>query len=468
MVFSSIPFLFYFFPVVMLLYYAVPFKAKNLLLLVASLIFYAWGEPIYIVLMIFSSIVDYTNGRLIEKFEGKRDLQKAVMIASVCINVGLLGFFKYADFLVGNINAIFGTSIKATGLPLPIGISFYTFQTMSYSIDVYRGDVKAERNFLNFMCYVSMFPQLIAGPIVRYQTVAEELSEREINFDKFADGFKVFTIGLGKKVLIANNIGMLWAELSVSPTMSASLAWLGIVAFAFQIFFDFSGYSSMAIGLGRMFGFSYPENFNYPYTAKSITDFWRRWHMSLSTWFKDYVYIPLGGSRCSKIINIRNLLIVWMVTGFWHGANWNFILWGLYFGLILMCEKSFMLKALEKTPAIVKHAYALFLILIGWAIFAFDDMGMLCAFFGSLFGANGGSAPEFWFYLSNYASVLAVAVVFSIPTVKVVKKKAEENGSVVLLTALEIFEGIALLAIFFVSTMYLVDASFNPFLYFRF
>ncbi len=468
MVFSSIPFLFYFFPIVMILYYAVPFRAKNLLLLVASLIFYAWGEPIYIVLMIFSSIVDYTNGRLIEKFEGSRNKQKAVMIASICINVGLLGFFKYADFLVGNVNALLGTSIKTAGLPLPIGISFYTFQTMSYSVDVYRGDVKAERSFLNFMCYVSMFPQLIAGPIVRYQTVAEELKERTINFDSFCEGFKIFTIGLGKKVLIANNIGMLWAELSSSAVMPASLAWLGIVAFAFQIFFDFSGYSSMAIGLGRMFGFSYPENFNYPYIAKNITDFWRRWHMSLSGWFKDYVYIPLGGSRCSKILNIRNLLIVWMVTGFWHGANWNFIIWGLYFGLILICEKSFMLKALEKMPSIVKHAYALFLILIGWAIFAFDDMGMLVSFFGSLFGANGGSAPEFWFYLKNYAMVIVMAVIFSMPTVKILKSKAQENGSVVLLTSLEIIEGIALLAIFFVSTMYLVDASFNPFLYFRF
>ena len=468
MVFSSIPFLFFFFPIVMLLYYVVPFKGKNLLLLIASLIFYAWGEPVYIVLMIFSSIVDYCNGRMIEKFENNAKMKKFFMILSVCINLSLLGFFKYGDFFVENVNALLGTSIDPLNLPLPIGISFYTFQTMSYSIDVYRKDVKAERNFLNFMCYVSMFPQLIAGPIVRYQTVAEELSKREINLDGFIAGLKIFTIGLGKKVLIANSIGMLWAELSTTAVMSASLAWLGIVAFAFQIFFDFSGYSSMAIGLGRMFGFSYPENFNYPYTARSITDFWRRWHMSLSTWFKDYVYIPMGGSRCSKSKNIRNLLVVWMITGFWHGSSWNFILWGLYFGIILIIEKTFMLKLLEKAPRIVSHIYAIFLILIGWAIFAFEDITMLGQFFGSLFGANGFFSTEFMFYLKNYAVVFLVAGLFSLPIAKSFKNKIIKSENKKLILVSQLAEMILLLLVFFLSTMYLVDASFNPFLYFRF
>ena len=332
MVFSSIPFIFFFLPVFLILYYLVPYKVKNILLLIFSLIFYAWGEPIYILLMIFSSVVDYTNGRMIEKYAQNNQKRKNLfLIISIIVNLSLLGFFKYADFLIGSINSLLNINIPLLELGLPIGISFFTFQTMSYSIDVYRGDVKAEHNFLDFMAYVSMFPQLIAGPIVRYEEVSKELKNRSITAQGFADGMIRFLQGLFKKVLIANNIGYLFVIASSMPNneMSVVMSWLGILAYTFQIYFDFSGYSDMAIGMGKMLGFTYPENFNHPYISKSITEFWRRWHISLSSFFKDYVYIPLGGSRVKKIINVRNILIVWMLTGLWHGANWNFVLWGV-------------------------------------------------------------------------------------------------------------------------------------------
>lgn len=464
MVFSSIPFLFFFFPIFLLLYYISPFKIKNLILLIFSLIFYAWGEPVYIVLMIFSSVVDYTNGRLIEKYRDNKVLKRTFMVASVVINLALLGFFKYSDFLIENINNLFNLSIPLLELGLPIGISFYTFQTMSYSIDVYRGDVKAEHNFLNFMTYVSMFPQLIAGPIVRYQTVSEELSKREINFSKFCDGFVRFLQGLFKKVLIANNVGYVWSMISGDASdISLLTAWLGIFMFAFQIYFDFSGYSDMAIGMGKMLGFTYPENFNYPYISKSITEFWRRWHISLSSWFKDYVYIPLGGSRCKKIINIRNILIVWMLTGIWHGAAWNFLFWGLYFGILLILEKFVLKRFLEKLPGFFKHIYAIFFILVGWLIFAFDDISLLKEYAVKLFANPFIIDTEFMQYFTNYFVIIVISIIFSMPIYPYFKEKFKFKN-----IAIQILIFVIYIILFMVVTAMLVSDTYNPFLYFRF
>lgn len=464
MVFSSIPFLFFFFPIFLLLYYISPFKIKNLILLIFSLIFYAWGEPVYIVLMIFSSVVDYTNGRLIEKYRDNKVLKRTFMICSVVINLALLGFFKYSDFLIENINNLFNLSIPLLELGLPIGISFYTFQTMSYSIDVYRGDVKAEHNFLNFMTYVSMFPQLIAGPIVRYQTVSEELSKREITFSKFTSGFVRFLQGLFKKVLIANNVGYVWSVISGDASeISLLTAWLALFMFAFQIYFDFSGYSDMAIGMGKMLGFTYLENFNYPYISKSITEFWRRWHISLSTWFKDYVYIPLGGSRCKRIINIRNILIVWMLTGIWHGAAWNFLLWGLYFGILLILEKFVLKRFLEKLPSFLKHVYAIFFILVGWLIFAFDDMSLLKEYALKLFANPFIIDAQFMQYFTNYFVIIVVAIIFSMPIYPYVKEKFKFNNVIIQILIFAIY-----IILFMVVTAMLVSDTYNPFLYFRF
>lgn len=376
MVFSSLTFLLMFLPAVLIVYFAVPRRGKNAVLFIFSLLFYAWGEPIYVCLMIFSTVLDYSCGRLVEKYRGTSK-QKIGLIISICVNLGLLFFFKYTDFFIGTVNGVFGTSIPQLNLPLPIGISFYTFQTMSYTIDVYRGDAKMQKNIISFGAYVSLFPQLIAGPIVRYQDIADQLDERTHSFDKFGDGAKRFVTGLGKKVLLANNIGLLWS--TISATEAASLttvgAWLGIIAFAFQIYFDFSGYSDMAIGLGKMFGFSFLENFNYPYISKSVTEFWRRWHMSLGTWFRDYVYIPLGGNRKGLPLQIRNIAVVWLLTGFWHGASWNFVLWGVFYGILLVCEKLFLLKWLKKVPSFVGHIYTMLTVLLGWVLFAFDDFG---------------------------------------------------------------------------------------------
>jgi len=470
MIFSSIPFLFFFFPLFLILYYLVPFKIKNIILLIFSLIFYAWGEPVYIVLMIFSSIVDYINGRMIEKYYDNKVKKRFFMIGSVIINVLLLGFFKYSDFLIENINNIFNLSIPLLELGLPIGISFFTFQTMSYSIDVYRGEVKAEHNFLNFMTYVSMFPQLIAGPIVRYQTVSDELYKREITFEKFSSGFVRFLQGLFKKVLIANNVGYVWSLISGDVSdISLMTAWLGIIMFAFQIYFDFSGYSDMAIGIGKMLGFTYPENFNYPYISKSITEFWRRWHISLSSWFKDYVYIPLGGSRCSKILNIRNILIVWMLTGIWHGAAWNFVLWGLYFGVILLIEKFVLKKVLEKLPNALKHIYALFLILVGWLIFAFDDVNLLGQYAIKLFANGTFIDAQFMQYFTDYFVIIIVAIIFSMPIYPYLKEKFTQNSPSPMCKSLgQILIYLVYIALFIVVISMLVSDTYNPFLYFRF
>ena len=463
MIFSSIPFLFFFFPLFILLYFTLPFKYKNHILLLFSLIFYAWGEPIYILLMIFSSIVDFINGKNIEKHKDDNKKKKIYLIISIIINISLLGFFKYADFFIKVINNILNLDIPLLNLGLPIGISFFTFQTMSYSIDVYRGDVKAEKDFLTFMTYVCMFPQLIAGPIVRYETVSSELHKRDINFKKFADGFTRFLRGLFKKVLIANNIGLLFTLITSSEVNDISIMTgvLAIVSYAFQIYFDFSGYSDMAIGMGNMCGFTFLENFNYPYISKSITEFWRRWHISLSSWFKDYVYIPLGGSRVNILKNIRNILIVWILTGFWHGASWNFIFWGLYYGILLLLEKFVLKKYIDKLPDFVKHIYTIVLVFIGWMIFAFDDSKYLFEFIKAL-TSNKFVDSAFLYYFKNYFLILVIATLFSLPVYPKVKEKMNNTLFTSLLS-------ISIYVILFIITLsYLVSDTYNPFLYFRF
>ena len=463
MIFSSIPFLFFFFPLFILLYFTLPFKYKNHILLLFSLIFYAWGEPIYILLMIFSSIVDFINGKNIEKHKDDNKKKKIYLIISIIINISLLGFFKYADFFIKVINNILNLDIPLLNLGLPIGISFFTFQTMSYSIDVYRGDVKAEKDFLTFMTYVCMFPQLIAGPIVRYETVSNELHKRDINFKKFADGFTRFLRGLFKKVLIANNIGLLFTLITSSEVNELSIMTgiLAIASYAFQIYFDFSGYSDMAIGMGNMCGFTFLENFNYPYISKSITEFWRRWHISLSSWFKDYVYIPLGGSRVNILKNIRNILVVWILTGFWHGASWNFIFWGLYYGILLLLEKFVLKKYIDKLPDFVKHIYTIILVFIGWMIFAFDDSKYLFGFIKAL-TSNKFVDSAFLYYFKNYFLILVIATVFSLPVYPKVKEKMNNTIFTSLLF-------ISIYVILFIITLsYLVSDTYNPFLYFRF
>ena len=413
--------------------------------------------------MIFSSIVEFSNGKNIEKHKNNNKKKKIYLIISIIINISLLGFFKYADFFIKVINNILNLDISLLNLGLPIGISFFTFQTMSYSIDVYRGDVKAEKDFLTFMTYVCMFPQLIAGPIVRYETVSSELHKRDINFKKFADGFTRFLRGLFKKVLIANNIGLLFTLITSSEVNDISIMTgvLAIVSYAFQIYFDFSGYSDMAIGMGNMCGFTFLENFNYPYISKSITEFWRRWHISLSSWFKDYVYIPLGGSRVNILKNIRNILIVWLLTGFWHGASWNFIFWGLYYGILLLLEKFVLKKYIDKLPDFVKHIYTIVLVFIGWMIFAFDDSKYLFEFIKAL-TSNKFVDSAFLYYFKNYFLILVIATLFSLPVYPKVKEKVNNSIFTSLLS-------ISIYVILFIITLsYLVSDTYNPFLYFRF
>lgn len=461
MLFSSLLFLFVFLPIVLALYYISPWRIKNLILFISSLVFYAWGEPVYIVIMLLSTFTDYGFGLLLSRLELRTVQRKWIVVCSIVINLGLLSYFKYADFLILNVNELFGTNIPITDLPLPIGISFYTFQSMSYIIDVYRGTSKAQRNWIDFGTFVALFPQLVAGPIVQYNTVAEQLRERSVNIEKFAEGVRRFTIGLAKKVLLANNIGLLWDTISSSnlDTVPVLTAWLGIIAFAFQIYFDFSGYSDMAIGLGLMFGFQFNENFNKPYTAQSITDFWRRWHISLSSWFRDYVYIPLGGNRRGLGIQLRNILVVWLLTGIWHGASWNFLLWGLYFGIILIIEKWWGLRLLLRFPRFVRHIYALILILIGWVLFAFDQLSMGITYLQAMMGFNYQPLLDdttLYFAYTN-AMLIIVLILASMPWKQPMKHESRHLYSLV-------WCGI----LFFLSVAYLVDATFNPFLYFRF
>lgn len=475
MVFSSLTFIFFFLPFSLIVYYISPRKIKNLVLLAVSLFFYAWGEPVYIFLMIFSASVDYILGLVIYKHKKKEQKGKAriALISSLIISIGVLSFFKYADFLVENVNALFNAGIEPLNLPLPIGISFYTFQTMSYIIDVYRGHVKPQTNPITYALYVALFPQLIAGPIVRYQAIAKALEDRSVNIQQFAEGVRIFIVGLGKKVLIANTIGHLWFQIQGQSVneLSVLTAWLGIIAFAFQVYFDFSGYSDMAIGLGKMFGFDFPKNFNYPYISKSVTEFWRRWHISLGSWFRDYLYIPLGGSRRGNWILYRNLFIVWAVTGLWHGASWNFVLWGLYFGLMIAIEKAGLSKVLGKLPSFFQHAYLLFIILVGWVLFVFEDLTVAIQYLQAMFGisANLIIDTQFLYYLYTHLSLFVIAGFASTPILNHLTSKVMKSWPD---TARKMSKTIVLLVgyicILFLSTAYLVDESFNPFLYFRF
>lgn len=472
MVFSSIPFLFYFLPIVLAFYYISPRFLKNGVLFFSSLFFYAWGEPVYVLLMLFSTVVDFTHGILIENFlkTDKKKKAKLVLCSSILINLSLLCFFKYSDFFIQNINALTGTNIALQNLPLPIGISFYTFQTMSYSIDVYRKEAQAQRNIISFGAYVALFPQLIAGPIVRFQTIAHALDARLETVDDFAQGALRFVQGLGKKVLLANNIGFLWENIIAMnvATLPTLTAWLGLLAFAFQIYFDFSGYSDMAIGLGRMFGFHFPENFNYPYISRSITEFWRRWHISLGTWFREYVYIPLGGNRKGTKRTFLHIMIVWFLTGFWHGAAWNFILWGVYFGLLLFIEKRFLGNWLKKLPPLLNHGYALFFILMGWCLFAFDDMGQLSAYFSALFAFHNGPLwdTESLYLLSSYFLIFLILAIGATPLpkkwVQQFSQGREES------TFFGILSTFFLISVFLLSVASIINSSYNPFLYFRF
>ncbi len=471
MLFSSITFLFAFLALVLILYFIVPRKLKNPVLLLFSLVFYAWGEPVYILLMIASIAAAYITGIFADKQRKNagRHTPTIALICAVVWNIGLLLFFKYSDFFITNTNSLFGFNIRLLGLTLPIGISFYSFQTLSYVIDVYRGEVRAQKNIITLATYVSLFPQLIAGPIVRYQTIEDQLIERHETLDKFAEGVKRFTIGLGKKVLLANTIGSLFDQISNTPQnqMSVAASWMGILAFTFQIYFDFSGYSDMAIGLGKMFGFDFLENFNYPYISKSITEFWRRWHISLSSWFRDYVYIPLGGNRKGKLRQCINIMIVWTLTGFWHGANWNFLIWGMYFGIILLMEKLFLLKGLNRLPSVFQHIYALLLIVIGWGIFAFDDTSNLIANFKNMFFINSipGINDQTIMWLSEYAVSFVIMIIASTP---LIKKLGGRLKATVPKTYGYVLEPVAVAGILIISTAYLAGNSFNPFLYFRF
>ncbi|MBO4432567.1 MAG: MBOAT family protein [Clostridia bacterium] len=456
MVFSSFVFLLLFLPFTLILYYAVPCRAKNGILFFLSLVFYAWGEPIYILIMLFSTVFDYFNGLMLERLDKKKKEKgrTAVLILSVVVNIGLLCFFKYMDFAIETVSKLGGLNLRPVGLALPIGISFYTFQTLSYTIDVYRKKVKAQHNILNFGMYICMFPQLIAGPIVRYADIENQIDirNRGVSADTALGGAGRFIRGLGKKVIIANTAGALWAEISAQNNATALTAWLGTFAFALQIFFDFSGYSDMAIGLAKMFGFKLNENFNYPYMSKSITEFWRRWHISLSTWFKEYVYIPLGGNRKGVPRQIVNLFIVWFLTGLWHGAGWNFVLWGLYFFVLLTIEKLFFLKWLSKLPAVIRHIYTMLAVLVSWAIFAGGDMG-------ALFAKNGLYSSDFFYYIKSYAVIILLGIIFSTDYPKKLFEKYITSKAVkYVITAL-----IAAL-----SVLMLIGDSYNPFLYFRF
>lgn len=484
MVFSSFVFLLAFLLLVLLIYYVCPGKVRNLVLLVASLLFYAWGEPVYVLIMLFSTVFDYTNGRLIEYFQNKNRPGKAkvVLVIDLVGNLGILGFFKYADFVIGNINSITGAGLTLLHIALPIGISFYTFQTMSYTIDVYRKVVPAQHNIVAFATYVTLFPQLIAGPIVQYKTVAAELSDRKVTLTDFSEGAFRFTIGLAKKVLLANQIGSLWDTISQLHQMSAATAWLGAIAYSFQIYFDFSGYSDMAIGLGKMFGFHFLENFNFPYMSKTITEFWRRWHISLSSWFREYVYIPLGGNRKGMGRQLFNIMVVWILTGLWHGANWNFVLWGIYYGILLMIEKLFLLKWLKKAPAWIGHIYSMFLVVIGWTIFAQTDMSQLGRYLKTMFGigAHGGADADFFYFLSTNAVLLILLVVCSIDhrfwLRKVCKKSVAsenaENDNIYQWCeqsrGVTYAKPVIMIVLLVVSFAFLVGDSYNPFLYFRF
>lgn len=453
MVFSSILFLFYFFPIVFIVNKLLPKKYKNLWLFFASLFFYAWGEPIYILIMLFSTFFDYTNGRLMVGASDKK--KKLILINSIVVNLGILFFFKYSDFFIKVVNE-FGFNIKPLNLALPLGISFYTFQTLSYTIDCYRGRVNIADNIVDFGLFVTSFPQLIAGPIVKYIDVEKELKERDDSLHSYNEGMKIFIEGLFLKVLLANKFGEIFNSFTFADASSKTLVFLKLVAYSLQIYFDFAGYSKMAIGMGRMLGFHFPENFNYPYISKSITEFWSRWHMTLSSWFKEYVYIPLGGNRVGKARHIFNIFVVWFLTGFWHGADYNFILWGMYFFVVLILEKYFFLKILEKAPKFVSRIYTLIIIMFSWVLFTSTDLKDIGAFFASL-GSKPFFSGEVTSFLLQYGILFIIGILFSTPKPKEMFEKQKEAVQIVMLTI-----------VFILSIAALVAGNYNPFLYFRF
>jgi len=467
MVFSSLVFLLRFLPLTLLFYFIAPgIKAKNIVLVAASLIFYAWGEPVWVILLIISSVIDYICGGLAGKYRstGKG---KLFVIISLVLNLGLLGFFKYAGFLVDNLNAVFGLQIPHPGISLPVGISFYTMQTISYTIDVYRGNAKVQKSFLSFLLFVSMFPQLVAGPIVRYTDIEGQLEERRTTLQGVYEGIVRFVTGLAKKTLIANYAGSLVVKYLDGDllNMTAPEVWFGLLCYTFQIYFDFSGYSDMAIGLGKIFGFSFPENFNHPYVSKSITEFWRRWHMTLGSFFRDYVYIPLGGNRR---LQYRNILIVWMLTGLWHGASWNFVIWGLYFALILVIEKTFLLKTLEKLPKVIRIAYSFLLVLFGFNFFYFEDAGRNIDALRVMFGLAGTacSLRDTLLLAVSYLPFIAVCVVCSVPVKNIIPDKIKMIKMPEAVRAAAV--AACLMAVFILSAASIVSNSYNPFIYFRF
>ncbi len=476
MVFSSLTFLFAFLPITLLVYYLVPKKAQNVVILISGLIFYAWGEPIYVLAMIASTFIDYTAGLLIAKYDNKPKIRTACLIVSLVMNLGLLGTFKYLGFLIESANAWFGLAIPNPNLPLPIGISFFTFQSMSYTIDLYRRNIKVQKNAVSFIAFVTLFPQIVAGPIVRYEDIQNEIDNRSITEKMIGDGISRFIVGLGKKVLIANNIGALWDSVKAMEygELSAVTAWLGILAFTFQIYFDFSGYSDMAIGLGKMLGFNFPENFNYPYMSHSISEFWRRWHITLGAWFRSYIYIPLGGNRKGTARTIINLLIVWTITGIWHGASWNFMLWGAYFGVLIVLERLFLGKLLEKLPSFISWLYTFILVVFGWIMFdgvdastvnIGDMFSQVGSYIAAMFGVNGVIMDSFATNaIVNYGIMFAICIFGSSDALKILADKIREKAP----RWVQYGFAPVQLAVLLASVAFIATSSYNPFLYFNF
>lgn len=468
MVFSSITFLFYFLPAMMILYALAPHKLKNLVMILASFVFYAWGEVRFVPVMLALSVVDFVFAKLMEKNRANDKKRKLYMLIPVLCNLGVLIYFKYTNFIMGNIFGLFGMASSFVQVVLPIGVSFNSFQSISYAIDVYRGTTKCEEKYYNYLAYTTLFPQIIAGPIVRYVTVENDLDDHMLTVESFSLGMRRFILGLGKKVLIANNVGLIWSQISegAAGQPSVLLYWIGILAYTFQIYFDFSGYSDMAIGLARVFGLSFDENFNYPYISRSITEFWRRWHITLGAWFRDYVYIPLGGNRGSKGRHLRNLLIVWALTGLWHGASWNFMIWGIYFSLILILEKYYLLRKLDKLPSFLRHLYTMLVVMVSWVIFYFEDLGKVMQYLKGMFGFSAVPLynQQSLYYLLSYGLIFIVAAYFSTPhSKKVQEEKAQEKKPAFNLLSTAVYG-----FLFIACVAYLVDSTYNPFLYFRF
>ena len=466
MLFSSVTFIFYFLPLVLIIYYFSKDKMKNYILLFFSLIFYAWGGVAYLPILLISILINYILGLKIDKYKESNKKQKRILILAIIFNIAFLGIFKYTNFIFDNINLIFNSSINIPLINLPIGISFYTFQAMSYVIDVYRGDGKVQKNIFDLALYISMFPQLVAGPIVRYETVDEQIKFRTYNLEKFNYGFERFIIGLFKKVIISNSVG----ELSMmiyslgDSNMTVLTAWLGAIGYTLQIFFDFSGYSDMAIGLGKMFGFDFLENFNYPYISRSVGEFWRRWHISLGSWFRDYIYIPLGGNRVKGILVYRNLAIVWFITGLWHGASWNFIVWGLYFGVFIILERVFLNKFFNKIPKVFSHIYLLVVVIFGWVLFSKSDIRQAIDYISIMLGFGHYNLFNGYtlFFIKQYFFEIIIAILMSVPLGKYFIKNKK------VYRIINYIKPIILILIFIITIIYLVNSTFNPFIYFNF